>query len=115
MNDPQMLAAIQVVHSLASRTAEENRRRIDNRLIDNLSSRVEFFHVSVYTIRLVVGRMVKFVLWKSPMQTSPLPPANVPLPTTCLPTWGVAELPEPKPLGWRNWASFIGPGIVMMG
>ena len=37
------------------------------------------------------------------------------LPVTCLPTWGVAELPEPKPLGLRNWASFIGPGIVMMG
>ncbi len=37
------------------------------------------------------------------------------LPTTCLPTWDVAELPEPKPLGWRNWTSFIGPGIVMMG
>jgi len=66
-------------------------------------------------IRSAVGRMVKFVLWKSPMQTSPLPTANVPLPITCLPTWGVAELPEPKPLGWRNWASFIGPGIVMMG
>ena len=32
-----------------------------------------------------------------------------------LPPWDVAELPEPKPLGLRNWASFIGPGIVMMG
>ena len=38
-----------------------------------------------------------------------------PLPDTCLPTWGIAELAEPKPLGLRNWASFIGPGIVMMG
>ena len=37
------------------------------------------------------------------------------LPVTCLPTWSVAELPEPQPLGLRNWASFIGPGIVMMG
>lgn len=37
------------------------------------------------------------------------------LPQTCLPTWEIAELPEPKPLGLRNWASFIGPGIVMMG
>ncbi|MBL8872683.1 MAG: hypothetical protein JNK90_23090, partial [Planctomycetaceae bacterium] len=32
-----------------------------------------------------------------------------------IPAWGTAELPEPKPLQWRNWASFIGPGIVMMG
>lgn len=32
-----------------------------------------------------------------------------------LPPWDIAELPEPKPLGLRNWASFIGPGIVMMG
>lgn len=32
-----------------------------------------------------------------------------------LPPWDTAELPEPKPLSWRNWASFIGPGIVMMG
>lgn len=37
------------------------------------------------------------------------------LPQTCLPTWDVADLPEPKQLSWRNWASFIGPGIVMMG
>ena len=40
---------------------------------------------------------------------------NTELPVTCLPTWDIAELPEPKPLGLRNWASFIGPGIVMMG
>lgn len=32
-----------------------------------------------------------------------------------LPPWEISELPEPKPLGLRNWASFIGPGIVMMG
>lgn len=32
-----------------------------------------------------------------------------------IPPWEVAELPEPKPLVWRNWTSFIGPGIVMMG
>lgn len=37
------------------------------------------------------------------------------LPETCLPTWNVAELPEPKPLGWNNWTGFIGPGIVMCG
>ncbi|MDA1232239.1 MAG: Nramp family divalent metal transporter [Planctomycetota bacterium] len=37
------------------------------------------------------------------------------LPQTCLPTWEVAELPEPKPLGLRNLAGFIGPGIVMCG
>ena len=37
------------------------------------------------------------------------------LPVTCLPAWDIAQLPEPKPLGLRNWASFIGPGIVMMG
>jgi hypothetical protein len=43
------------------------------------------------------------------------PPSEVALPQTCLPSWGVADLPEPKPLGWRNWKSFVGPGIVMMG
>ncbi|MFN8708352.1 MAG: hypothetical protein ACK50J_16875, partial [Planctomyces sp.] len=32
-----------------------------------------------------------------------------------IPAWTVADLPEPKPLAWRNWASFVGPGIVMMG
>jgi len=37
------------------------------------------------------------------------------LPETCLPTWETAELPEPKPLGLRNLAGFIGPGIVMCG
>ncbi|MCA9215426.1 MAG: Nramp family divalent metal transporter [Planctomycetales bacterium] len=37
------------------------------------------------------------------------------LPKTCLPTWDVAELPEPKSLGLRNLAGFIGPGIVMCG
>jgi len=37
------------------------------------------------------------------------------LPKTCLPTWDVADLPEPKPRTWRNWTSLIGPGIVMMG
>lgn len=38
-------------------------------------------------------------------------PAN----SAAIPPWSVAELPEPKPLRWRNWMSFIGPGIVMMG
>ena len=37
------------------------------------------------------------------------------LPQTCLPTWDLAELPEPKPLGMKNLAGFIGPGIVMCG
>ncbi|MFN6303945.1 MAG: Nramp family divalent metal transporter [Planctomycetota bacterium] len=32
-----------------------------------------------------------------------------------IPPWTQGELPDPKPLRWRNWASFIGPGIVMMG
>jgi hypothetical protein len=36
-------------------------------------------------------------------------------PDTYLPPWGQEELPEPAPLSWRNWAGFIGPGIVMMG
>ena len=35
--------------------------------------------------------------------------------SSAIPPWEIAELPEPKPLSWRNWASFIGPGIVMMG
>ena len=37
------------------------------------------------------------------------------LPKTCLPAWDMAELPAPKPLGMRNLAGFIGPGIVMCG
>ena len=37
------------------------------------------------------------------------------LPKTCLPTWDVTELPEPKRLGLHNLAGFIGPGIVMCG
>ena len=37
------------------------------------------------------------------------------LPKTCLPTWTVGDLPEPKKLGLRNIAGFIGPGIVMCG
>jgi hypothetical protein len=36
-------------------------------------------------------------------------------PDTYLPPWGQEDLPEPAPLSWRNWAGFIGPGIVMMG
>lgn len=35
--------------------------------------------------------------------------------TSAIPPWTLAELPEPRPLSWRNWASFIGPGVVMMG
>ena len=37
------------------------------------------------------------------------------LPQTCLPTWDVGELPEPKRLGPRNLPGFIGPGIAMCG
>ena len=36
-------------------------------------------------------------------------------PTSPIPAWNTADLPEPKPLAWRNWTSFLGPGIVMMG
>lgn len=32
-----------------------------------------------------------------------------------IPPWETAELPPPRPLSWRNWKSFVGPGIVMMG
>src|SRR5689334_3113502 len=46
---------------------------------------------------------------------STVPSSTVPLPPTCLPAWGVAELPEPPPLSWRHWTRFIGPGVVMMG
>jgi hypothetical protein len=37
------------------------------------------------------------------------------LPETCLPPWGVADLPEPEPLAWRHWTRLVGPGVVMMG
>jgi len=37
------------------------------------------------------------------------------LSTSAIPPWTLGELPEPKPLRLRHWASFIGPGIVMMG
>ena len=36
-------------------------------------------------------------------------------PPGSIPPWEVDDLPEPKPLRWQNWTSFIGPGIVMMG
>jgi hypothetical protein len=49
-----------------------------------------------------------------------LPPASGSLldrvwrpPSTCLPMWGVEDLPEPPTA--RRWSSFIGPGLVMMG
>jgi hypothetical protein len=32
-----------------------------------------------------------------------------------IPPWGTADLPKPKPLGLRNLAGLIGPGIVMCG
>ncbi|MBI3865068.1 MAG: Nramp family divalent metal transporter [Planctomycetia bacterium] len=37
------------------------------------------------------------------------------LPQTCLPTWEIAELPEPIAIKWRHWRGMIGPAIVMMG
>lgn len=37
------------------------------------------------------------------------------MPSTCLPDWGVAELPEPPRIDWRHTLRLIGPGIVMMG
>ena len=49
------------------------------------------------------------------MSTSKDSSAEVFLPETKLPKWGVEDLPEPKRLSWRNWKSFIGPGIVMCG
>lgn len=49
-----------------------------------------------------------------PDQAKQLPSTDE-LPSSCLPTWEVAELLEPKPLGWKNWKSFVGPGIVMCG
>jgi hypothetical protein len=32
-----------------------------------------------------------------------------------IPPWTIDELPEPVPISWKRWTSFIGPGIVMMG
>lgn len=48
------------------------------------------------------------------MRSTEVGPA-VELPRTCLPDWSVGELPEPKPLSWKHWYRFIGPGLVMMG
>jgi hypothetical protein len=36
-------------------------------------------------------------------------------PETCLPPWGVDDLPEPEVVSLRHWTRFIGPGVVMMG
>lgn len=47
--------------------------------------------------------------------TRPVDPTSEELPRTCLPPWGKADLPEPRPLSWRHWKNYIGPGIVMMG
>ena len=51
----------------------------------------------------------------NPTDSAPGKPDHSELPQTCLPTWDRAELPEPKPLGIKNLAGFIGPGIVMCG
>ena len=50
-----------------------------------------------------------------PGMSDQLDQTDVYLPATQLPTWGVDDLPEPTPLRWRNWKSFVGPGIVMCG
>lgn len=47
----------------------------------------------------------------SPPQAAP----SVELPETCLPAWGVGDLPEPEAVSLRHWTRFIGPGVVMMG
>ncbi|HCP10723.1 MAG TPA: hypothetical protein DIT89_00160 [Planctomycetaceae bacterium] len=49
----------------------------------------------------------------SPAASSAAPPAG--LNQTAIPPWTTAELPEPRPLGMRNLAGLIGPGIVMCG
>jgi len=49
------------------------------------------------------------------MKDAAASPGHPALPATCLPPWGVADLPEPKSLSWREWYRFIGPGLVMMG
>lgn len=50
---------------------------------------------------------------------SEVPPVEPPLaldaPATCLPAWGVGDLPEPEPVSLRHWTRFVGPGVVMMG
>ena len=35
--------------------------------------------------------------------------------TPSIPAWDHGDLPEPQPLSWRHWPSYVGPGIVMMG
>ena len=35
--------------------------------------------------------------------------------TPSIPNWDHGDLPEPRPLSWRNWPSYVGPGVVMMG
>ncbi len=52
---------------------------------------------------------------KSLDKTNPEKEDSFETPETCLPQWGEAELPEPTPLGVKNWVGFIGPGLVMCG
>jgi len=47
--------------------------------------------------------------------SAPAEPSAVAPPATCLPAWGVDDLPEPERLSWRHWTRFVGPGVVMMG
>jgi hypothetical protein len=42
-------------------------------------------------------------------------PEDAPVHRGSIPPWDQADLPEPKPLSWRNAPSYVGPGIVMMG
>ena len=67
-----------------------------------------------------LGRWLRAAVPALPMRvaqrrTMSTPKSAVELPRTCLPTWDVAELPDPPALSWRHWTRFIGPGIVMMG
>ncbi|MFM8634139.1 MAG: Nramp family divalent metal transporter [Planctomycetia bacterium] len=49
------------------------------------------------------------------MQESRSTPSAAFLPDSKLPTWGVEDLPDTSPVGFRNWRAFVGPGIVMCG
>jgi len=48
-------------------------------------------------------------------ELTPAAASALDLPETCLPAWGIADLPEPPALSWRHGLRFIGPGLVMMG
>ena len=52
---------------------------------------------------------------KMASENRPVSDAETSIPRTWLPTWSIADLPKPSPLGLHNWKGFIGPGIVMCG